>query len=33
VPNGGCLADQAGLGIQIEYEIIASVDDVWVTAP
>ena len=33
VPNGGCLAQQTGLGIQIEKGIIASVDDVLVTAP
>jgi hypothetical protein len=33
VPNGGCLADQTGLGIQIEKGIIASVDEALVTAP
>ena len=33
VPNGGCLADQTGLGIQVEDGVVASVDDVVVTAP
>jgi hypothetical protein len=33
VPNGGCLADQWGLGIQVEKGIKASVDDVLVTSP
>jgi hypothetical protein len=33
VPNGGCLADQTGLGIQVEAGIKASVDWVLVTAP
>jgi hypothetical protein len=33
VPNGGCLADQTGIGIQVEAGIKASVDDVLVTAP
>jgi hypothetical protein len=33
VPNGGCLAGQTGLGIQVEKGIKASVDDVLVTAP
>ncbi len=33
VPNGGCLADQWGLGIQVEKGIKASVDDVLVTTP
>jgi hypothetical protein len=32
VPNGGCLADQTALGIQIEEDIVAAVDDVLVTA-
>ncbi len=32
-PNGGCLADKTGLGIQVEKGIKASVDDVLVTAP
>jgi hypothetical protein len=31
VPNGGCLADQTGLGIQVEKGTKASVDDVLVT--
>ena len=31
VPNGGCLAGQTGLGIQVEKGIVASVDDVLVT--
>jgi len=31
VPNGGCLADQTGLGIQVEKGMKASVDDVLVT--
>ena len=33
VPNGGCLANQRGLGIQVEKGIKASVDDVLVTSP
>ncbi len=33
VANGGCLADQWGLGIQVEKGIKASVDDVLVTTP
>ena len=33
VPNGGCLASQTGLGIQVEKGIAASVDDVVVTTP
>ena len=33
VPNGGCLAEQTGLGIQVEKGITASVDDVQVTTP
>ena len=33
VGNGGCLADQTGLGIQIEKGIKASVDDILVTTP
>jgi hypothetical protein len=33
VPNGGCLGGQTGLGIQVEKGIVASVDDVLVTAP
>jgi hypothetical protein len=33
VPNGGCLADQTGLGIQVEEGITASVDWVHVTKP
>jgi len=33
VANGGCLADQTGLGIQVEKGLKASVDDVLVTAP
>ena len=33
VPNGGCLAGQTGLGIQVEKGLKASVDDVLVTAP
>lgn len=33
VPNGGCLADQTGLGIQVEAGIKAAVDWVLVTAP
>jgi hypothetical protein len=33
VANPGCLADQTGLGIQVETGIVASVDDVLVTAP
>jgi hypothetical protein len=33
VPNGGCLADQTGLGIQVEAGLKASVDWVLVTAP
>jgi hypothetical protein len=32
IPNGGCLNGQAGLGIQVEGEIKASVDDVRVEA-
>jgi hypothetical protein len=32
VANGGCLADQTGLGIQVESGLKASVDDVLVTA-
>lgn len=31
VPNGSCLANQTGLGIQVERGIVASVDDVLVT--
>jgi hypothetical protein len=33
VANGGCLADQTGLGIQVEKGLKASVDDVLVTTP
>jgi hypothetical protein len=33
VDNGGCLADQWGLGIQVEKGIKASADDVLVTTP
>ncbi len=33
VPNGGCLADQTGLGIQVEGGIQASIDDVLVERP
>jgi len=33
VANGGCLADQTGLGIQVEKGLKASVDDVLVTGP
>ena len=33
VPNGGCLADQTGLGIQAESGLLVSVDDVLVTTP
>ena len=33
VANGGCLADQTGLGIQVEKGRKASVDDVLVTTP
>jgi hypothetical protein len=33
VPNGGCLPDQTGLGIQVEKGLKASVDDVLVTTP
>jgi hypothetical protein len=33
VANGGCLADQTALGIQVEKGLIASVDDVLVTTP
>jgi hypothetical protein len=33
VPNGGCLTTQTGLGLQIERGIVASFDDVLVTAP
>ncbi len=33
VPNGGCLADQTGIGIQVEKGIKASVDDVTITTP
>jgi hypothetical protein len=33
VVNPGCLADQTGLGIQVEKGLKASVDDVLVTAP
>jgi hypothetical protein len=33
VANGGCLADQTALGIQVEKGLKASVDDVLVTAP
>jgi len=33
VANGGCISGQTGLGIQVEGGLIASVDDVLVTAP
>jgi hypothetical protein len=33
VPNGTCLPNQIGLGIQVEQGVVASVDDVVVTAP
>jgi hypothetical protein len=33
VANPGCLADQTGLGIQVEKGLVASVDDVLVTGP
>jgi hypothetical protein len=33
VANGGCLAEQTGLGVQVEKGLVASVDDVWVTTP
>jgi hypothetical protein len=33
VPNGGCLSAQTGVGIQVERGLIASVDDVEITAP
>jgi hypothetical protein len=33
VPNWGCLANQTGLGIQIDRGIVASFDDVLVTTP
>jgi len=33
VANGGCLADQTALGIQVEKGLKASVDDVLVTTP
>jgi hypothetical protein len=33
VANGGCLADQTGIGIQVEKGVTASVDDVLVVSP
>jgi hypothetical protein len=33
VLNGGCFANQTGLGIQVEQGVVASVDDVVVTTP
>jgi hypothetical protein len=33
VDNGSCLSGQTGLGIQVEEGIVASVDDILVTAP
>ncbi len=33
VANNGCISGQTGLGIQVEEGVIASVDDVLVTAP
>lgn len=33
VPNGGCLANQTAIGIQVEKGMVASVDDVLVTLP
>ena len=33
VANGGCLADQTGLGIQIDKGFVASFDNVLVTSP
>lgn len=33
VPNGGCLPSQTGVGLQVERGIVASFDDVLVTAP